>query len=295
MSKLHYFNITYLCDSDCLFCAANIGLIDHTSYTMSPSCFEQDLLAGDVHAGDHVMISGGEPTLSPYFWDILDICEKYKCSIDITTNGHFFANIDNVTRLSSYSSVIIRIPFFGVGAYHDYLTGAVGNYEKAIKSLANFSKTIKTSHFIVNVKFLLCKATTKSNSEIYQLIYSQYGDLFEYTLSPILVSKKAILHADALLAPYTQLLQECQEFVEHDNLNCDIIPLCLLSSHKISQFLKRKKISFDKLYADAKLKYSDMENYHSSSCTVCKLNSYCDKFLPSYIDYFGEGEIRPFL
>ena len=73
MSKLHYFNITYLCDSDCLFCAANIGMINHASYTISPETFEQNLLKSNVQPGERVMISGGEPTLSPYFWPILAV------------------------------------------------------------------------------------------------------------------------------------------------------------------------------------------------------------------------------
>lgn len=295
MSKLHYFNITYLCDSNCLFCAANIGLIDHSTYTMTAENFEQNLLKSNVQPGDRVMISGGEPTLSPYFWPILDICEKYNCCIDLTTNGHFFSDINNTKQLSTYSSVVVRIPLFGIGEYHDYLTGGIGNYKKTMQAISNFSQVISPPTMIVNVKFLLCKATTQSNQEVYRKLYAQYGDIFEYTLSPILVSKKAIMYADVVLAPYSELIKECQEFIEQKNINCDIIPLCLLSESKIADFIKRKKVSFDKSYADSQLQYETMENYHDNACEICELKNYCDKFLPSYIDYFGTGEIRPFI
>ena len=90
MKKMHYFNITYLCDSDCKFCAANVGLINQDGYTIRPEVFEKQLISENVQDEDIVMISGGEPSLSPYFWDILDICKKYNSHVELTTNGHIF-------------------------------------------------------------------------------------------------------------------------------------------------------------------------------------------------------------
>lgn len=295
MSKLHYFNITYVCDSDCLFCAANIGIISHDTYTMGIEDFEEKLLAEDVQNGDRVIISGGEPTMSPYFWQILNICEKYKCCIDLTTNGHFFSDQKNAEKISAYNSVVVRIPVFGVGDYHDFLTGKQGNYNKTMQALNNFSYMMNRQNLTLNVKFLLCKATIKSNMEIFDIIYSRYGDLFEYTLSPILVSRKAILNEKVLLDSYANLIKESGNFINMKNLNCDIIPLCLLSKDKVCEFLKRKKISFNKAYADANIQYENMDNYWCDKCSICKLNQYCDRFLPSYIDYFGTDEIKPFI
>lgn len=294
MSKLHYFNITYICDSDCLFCAANIGIINHKDYTMTVENFEQELLESGVQNGDRVMISGGEPTLSPFFWEILDVCEKYNCCIDLTTNGHYFAENKNVERISKYKNLVIRIPFFGLEKHHDYLTGKSGNFYKSMSALDNLSHMVQSLHLVVNVKFLLCKATVSSNIEIYDYIYSKYKNIFEYTLSPLLVSRKTIQYKEELLAPYSELINKSIDFIEKDNLNCDIIPLCLLSKKKIRDFLRRKKIDFSKSYNDAQVRYESMNNYECVGCDTCRLNNYCDKFLPSYIEYFGTSEIAPF-
>lgn len=295
MNKLHYFNITYVCDSNCLFCAANVGIINHATYTMDVEDFEKKLLERNVQNGDRVMISGGEPTMSPYFWQILDVCEKNHCCIDLTTNGHFFSDEQNVKRILTYSSAVVRIPLFGIGNYHDYLTGRKGNYNKTMQALDNFSQVIRYDGITLNVKFLLCKATVRSNTEVYNMIYSRYGDLFEYSLSPILVSDKVRLNEQLLLAPYTELIKKTGNFIENSNLNCDIVPLCLLSTKKVNEFIQRKKISFDKMYADAQIQYEDMDNYWCDECKICKLNRYCDRFLPSYIDYYGTKEIKPFI
>lgn len=48
----------------------NIGIIDHLSYTMTPENFEKNLIKSKIQQGDRVMISGGEPTMSPYFWEM---------------------------------------------------------------------------------------------------------------------------------------------------------------------------------------------------------------------------------
>lgn len=295
MTKFHYFNITYHCDSNCLFCAANIGLIDHAEYTMTPEEFRENLTKANATEGDRVMISGGEPTLSPYFWEILDIVEAFGCEIDLTTNGHYFESIDNVVRLLEYSKIIVRIPFFGLKEQHDNLTGREGNFDKANAALDNFYKFSAQKHFCLNVKFLLSKATVESNADIYSFLKERYGTRFEYTLSPLLVSKKVLQNKEALLAPYSELLASCKEFVEIEEINCDIIPLCLLSKKKVAEFLHRKKVDYQKVYSDAKLHHDGIENYSDEKCKQCILSFCCDKFLPSYIDYYGTSEIKPFL
>ncbi|MHB8808362.1 MAG: radical SAM protein [Anaerolineaceae bacterium] len=294
MNKLHYFNITYLCDSDCLFCAANAGIINAEGYTIDANSFENDLLESHVSEDDRIIVSGGEPTLSPYFWEILDICEKHGCCIDLTTNGHFFSDKSNVFRISQYRSIVVRIPIFGLQVHHDYLTGRQGGYIETLDALQNFSQIANSSNITVNVKFLLCKATIKSNPEAFAYLFNRFGTLFEYTLSPILVSKKAILYKTILLAPYSELVQQSVDFIESRYINCDIVPLCVLPHNKRNTILSSKHVEFEKMYTDAQINTKDMGNFNCNSCDNCRLIQYCDKFLPSYIEYFGSEEIKPF-
>lgn len=294
MAKLHYFNITYNCDSDCMFCAANVGIIDHQGYTMKPEDVLEELHRSDVKSGDRSIISGGEPTLSPYFWQILDICDELGCCIDLTTNGHFFVDNDNVYKILKYDPVVIRIPVFGLEKQHDHLTGVQGGYNKVITALDNLSKIARKANVTVNVKFLLCKATVNSNAEAFEHLLAKYRNMFEYTLSPLLVSQKAIMHKSELLLPYRELIAQSIDFVENENINCDIIPLCLLSEKKRNSILKRKRVDFTKLYNDAHIHVDHMDNFHCNSCDNCRFNPYCDRFLPSYIEYFGSDEITPF-
>ena len=294
MKQMHYCNITYLCDSSCKFCAANIGMINHDGYTITPQEFEKRLLGQNVQPGDIVMISGGEPSLSPFFWDILDICQKYDCYIELTTNGHSFYNRDVALRLYSYKKINVQISCFGLQERHDYLTGRIGNYEKMLGALYNFAAFELDSSFSISVKFLLCKATVEGNKQAFAELYSIFGDRLYYYLSALLVSSKVILNRAELLEPYSDTLRKLGDFVENEKIRIDTIPLCLLSEKKRNAFLRQKQINLEKLYSDAKINNKEMDNYICRSCSNCKLFAYCDRFLPSYIEVFGSSEIKPF-
>ena len=294
MKKMHYFNITYACDSNCKFCAANIGIINHNNYTMSANEFEQQLLDEGVQPGDYIMISGGEPTISPFFWDILDVCKKYNCVIELTTNGHYFSDMEQSRKLYSYQNVNVQIPLFGLESEHDHLTGHPGGFSKTIMALDNFSEIIKKCDFRVSIKFLLCKATVRTNIEAYNFCIERYGNLFFYYLNALLISKKAILHKEELLEPYTETIKKIEDFINIDGLIVDTIPLCLLSEKKRNEILNKRNYSFEKIYADAQEKNKVINNYKCEKCNRCQIEQYCDKFLPSYIEYFGDDEISPF-
>lgn len=291
---MHYFNITYACDSNCKFCAANIGLVSNREYTMNLQKFEKQLISENVQKGDYVMISGGEPTLSPYFWKIMDVCKMYECKIELTTNGHFFSEVENAKKLISYDQVNVQIPIFGMELQHDYLTGYKGGFEKTIRALDNFALLMGDNHFSVSVKFLLSKATVDGNRLGYDYCKSKYGSKFYYYLNALLVSEKVKQNSEKLLEPYSVTISKLGDFIEKDDIIVDTIPLCLLSEAKIETILKKKHIDFKKIYADAKISNGTMDNYQADKCSVCRLERYCDKFLPSYVEYFGDSEINPF-
>ena len=291
--KMHYFNITYICDSNCKFCAANIGLIDSNAYTMRPDEVEIQLLRENVNKGDIVMISGGEPSLSPSFWEILDVCRKYECYIELTTNGHLFSDIKLAKKLYKYENVNVQIPIFGTERQHDYLTGCKGAFFKTIQALDNFSQLMKSKSFTVSIKFLLCKATVEGNRAGYDYLKRRYGAQFLYFLNVLLVSDKVKMNSAELLEPYSITISKLGDFIEYDDIRVDTVPLCLLSEQKRNAYLKQKHFDLLKIYTDAKVFNKDMNNYSGEKCDMCRVKKYCDRFLPSYIDYFGDGEITP--
>ena len=62
-----------------------------------------DLIVANEGKPDMVQISGGEPTLHPQFWEILDMCKPIKHFM-VNTNGVRLAKDEAfVARLATYS------------------------------------------------------------------------------------------------------------------------------------------------------------------------------------------------
>jgi MoaA/NifB/PqqE/SkfB family radical SAM enzyme len=82
-----------------------------------------------------IEISGGEPTLVPYFWDLLDrLCAMDGPEIKVTTNAvrhePGFAE-----RFAKYKNLTVQISVDGVGEVHDGIRGAEGAFEKTAQNI----------------------------------------------------------------------------------------------------------------------------------------------------------------
>ena len=69
--SIYYFNITYRCNSRCMFCAADIP-INSSCHEMQIEDFRNELDKENVGENDRVIVNGGEPTLHKDFFLFLD-------------------------------------------------------------------------------------------------------------------------------------------------------------------------------------------------------------------------------
>ena len=143
--NVEYFNITYRCNSNCLLCAANIGTGYRDIEEMSLDDFLQAIANRRMKANDRVIINGGEPTTSEYFFDILDACNSRSFFIDLFTNGKKFSDRSFCERVLECLNIHIRIPLFGCQETHDQLTGQTGNFNDVINGIKNIHLLLQES------------------------------------------------------------------------------------------------------------------------------------------------------
>ena len=86
MSRISYFNITYRCNSNCLFCAADNGNASN-HLELPVEAFAQLLKEQRIGSKDRVVVNGGEPTMHRDFFEILAAIRKAGAYIDLFTNG----------------------------------------------------------------------------------------------------------------------------------------------------------------------------------------------------------------
>lgn len=140
MKRIFYCNITYGCNSNCVFCYSHNtwhNSIPHNEIDLEN--YLKYLEKYRINKDDRIIINGGEPTLFTKINDLLIALLKYDCEVLIYTNGRLLGNL-NVNRFCDKYRFII--PIHGYRELHDNITGVYGSYDETLCSLKKISKSV---------------------------------------------------------------------------------------------------------------------------------------------------------
>ena len=104
-SHLTVIEITDRCDLTCPTCYAESSPTHGRHRTLAEVEAMVDLVVANEGEPDVIQISGGEPTLHPQFWEILDMCKRKPIKHPmVNTNGvHLTKDEAFVVRLATYA------------------------------------------------------------------------------------------------------------------------------------------------------------------------------------------------
>lgn len=322
MKRILYFNITYRCNSNCIFCAADTGA-DNGEEELSPEEFERVLAHQHIEVQDQVrsrvdgaqytseepgqsrigccvILNGGEPTVHRDFFKILQIARDYDTYIDLYTNGVKLHDRDFTTRLVGYAPMLIRIPFFGAtAATHDRLTGYAGNLGRTIQGFANVIEMQKEYDVQLEAKLLLSKATCSENRKIAELLTRTFPRTFCFSINPLLVSERVKRHAATLLERYSRLIEQTDDVVKFIldkgwRLSLSLLPYCVLpTEYHPLVFPHVDKVMKMHLYVDPYTSKEKEKQLCSEKCRSCSLREVCPGFPKNYVKFYGDDEVTP--
>ncbi len=299
--SVYYFNITYRCNSNCIFCAANHPIDKNTS-EISVDEFRKTLLDLNVGSRDRVIINGGEPTVHRDFWAILDAISECGAKIDLYSNGVKMQNEAFAKKLLSYKYIHIRIPLFGAQqSTHDLMTGVKGNFVATTRGLDHLCKYLHKNASL-EIKLLLSRATVNENPKIYELITARWlCENTRITLNPLLISECVVQRKDLMIDTYENLMKESEPLISkalNDGVDFTfgLIPYCTYPSMAwVERYHGQIDVSKNMFYASPGYQKALDKSDHRKRCRVCKYFGECNGFSKSYIDYFGEDVIKPIL
>ena len=141
-----YLIINSRCNLKCPFCIRkNLTFMDDMS--MSTVCQIFESIEGIFDNIGSVIITGGEPTLHPNFFDIVDMaCNRFK-RVLINSNGVFSTEIAEALKERMAHNLYVQISLDGLKGVHDKLRGN-GSFEKTVNSINAFSEV--SSHLIIS-------------------------------------------------------------------------------------------------------------------------------------------------
>jgi MoaA/NifB/PqqE/SkfB family radical SAM enzyme len=128
-SSIHI-DITHRCNENCIHCLVNKDRKEIRFEAMKKIIHE----AADL-GFTNLSFSGGEPTLHPDFWEILELARDYGFYFTLFTNGINFDK-NAIERLMSFYPEKVRISLYSMEPdIHDLITKISGSFKKTILTI----------------------------------------------------------------------------------------------------------------------------------------------------------------
>ncbi len=124
--------LTYGCNLACVHCLSSSGRRDPRELSTAELFGVVDELA--AMGVFYVNIGGGEPTLRPDFWELLDYCVDHKVGVKFSTNGSRITAAA-AARLAASDYVDVQISIDGASAATNDAVRGAGSFEVATDAM----------------------------------------------------------------------------------------------------------------------------------------------------------------
>lgn len=128
-------NITRRCNLKCLHCYSDSDAREYPGELDWNQCVSvmDDLAQFGVPA---LLLSGGEPTIHPRFFDIAGYAASKGLRLTLSTNGTLIDEA-RAARIKEIGFSYVGISLDGMGSTHDHFRGKPGAFDKAVRAFRN--------------------------------------------------------------------------------------------------------------------------------------------------------------
>lgn len=265
--------ITETCNLNCLFCSAK----DRNAKINRDGIWQ--LIN---QAKDGLVITGGEPTLSPDLFWVIEEAKKKNLFVELQTNGITLCYKGLVSKLVKSGVDLFNINFPShLPSINDKITQTKGLFKNKIKGIRNLQAVGANIRLTCVVNALNYKYL-----EDYVVFVKQNFlkiKFIQFSFIKIMGNAKKnpkILITYEKVQPYLlKAFKKCQEL--NIDFITDHIPLCYLDD-----FVKYH-IDYQKIIRGEKPEYSLKEKVKLKECSDCRLNSFCYGVRKDYLEFFG--------
>jgi len=270
--------ITDQCNQNCLFCSAK-GRKDR----LGKRCFQRII----NQAKDSLVISGGEPTLSPDLFWVIKEAKRKNLFIELQTNGTTLYYKDLSIKLVNLGVDLFNINFPShVEQLCDQITQTKGFFIRRLEGISNLEKLnagIRLTHNVNSLSYLyLSELVDFIKNKFKTIVYIQFS--FIKILGNAKKNYWIVPRYEAVKEPLVKALKKCQRY-KIDFL-IDHMPVCLISE------FKEHHADFIKLKSGQGSIFSLKEKVKIKQCKGCRLSDYCYGVRKDYLELFGQSNIK---
>ncbi len=231
MKHVLQWHITHKCNLRCRHCYQE----DYCSDLTEKQCEKifrdyQHFIKKNNYRG-HINFTGGEPFISSYFFDLLDLCQSSFITFGILTNGTLIDK-ETADRLSGYKNLkFIQVSIDGNKETHDSIRGDE-TFDKSFEAI----RLLKKSKIQTMVSFTVHKENYKELKAVIETVRKHGVDRF-WCDRLIPIDDKKSLNSNMILD--TEQYKSVVEELVKERKRCIINPFCHLNVHanRALQFL----------------------------------------------------------
>lgn len=299
-----YLAIWYGCNQNC--CGCPVARNENRSECLSVDDIREILKGMDGDGPVYVTVSGGEPTLHPEFFEILDLFMEHRVGVCILTNAERFGDrafCDMFLRHVDLSLVeIVTTLHASCAEIHEAQNGSVGSFDASVRGLQYLSfRGVQ-----ISVKHCITAENYKDTAQFVHFIDESFHPGVDIQLWGLDYAGLTKEQADQLYLPFSEMRLFLEEALDlfmalsknnHRRITLHNLPLCALDPFywDFMPGCPEKDSPYEE-YIDPTTHTSNVESdcgKLSARCRECAVYDYCCGAYKSLFRYFGDETVTP--
>lgn len=298
-----YLAICYVCNQYCSYCPC--GNRKKLKNAITPFEDLKEKIDSMKRKGiEHITLSGGEPTLHPYFIELVKYICELGINVTILSNGENFADdifFQKIRNNFDYSKIRVITTIHSQDCFE---------HEKANQKVGSFNKTILGLKKIeaLGIKVIIKHCITKENYKDLALFYKFIDQKFEKDTDIQLCAIDYVgiptvrLQEEKLtfpeIKPYLERLFDANiASTKPRKLYCVNIPLCSCDPYYWKYIPIRKLRMYDSYSdpgKDSVVEVEDNVSVDENYCGSCAVKSICNGTYHTAFSNFGSSMVKPY-
>lgn len=278
-----YFAMGYTCNHNCVICPINAKTKQVNQSNYSEAEIEKWIRDIEKNSVEHIVLSGGEPTIQPIFIPVLKRLADRNVRITLLSNGeNFFDNrlIKEIEAVFPLDRMNVTIAFHGSNAnLHEKICNAKGSFERTIKGCMN----IINSGLNLTLKHCIHGINADDSEKFIDFIFNTFPDQIPLIICEI---DYVGIESDVLQRvklPFDRLgesIEKCLDRVEsYEKYGCrrrvKVVetPLCIVDPYYWKYFSLNLSDAVE-VYAENK---DGIKTYDMVDSECCKVYNVCNE------------------
>lgn len=302
--KTLYCAIGYVCNEHCRFCPCSEGSVNVPSLTYDEIC-STIRRAIEERGVENILLSGGEPTIHPDFFKILEFIKGLNVNISMLTNALRLADEAFAERMFSIidgPELDVTVAFHShIPEKHDFLTQHKGSFERSMKGVANMLK----HNVRLSIKNNIVNYTYKDLPEYIKWATSVFKDNVTLLLCNIDINGTAASNKSNVAVDFRDSIPYLQQALDivieqrkqghKRNVKVLTTPLCLLDPYYwgfIESSTQENVTAYRVPDSELMWDVSSDSGPLFKACEKCALNRHCPGTWSSFRNNYDESMLK---